>query len=210
MFNNKNMDLHKQKILIAVGGVLILTGAAVFLGGGIRKFTGNSGSDGDDYPFGMFNGGEDNNGGGDDTEKPAALPTVEGGSRTEVSQKIKTPEMNASSVPKDIAVPKNVVPSGGSLNSSFRQFDVKGDGGKYAPGTIVVDENDIVDVFFESVDADYDLYFPDFGIYKKIMKGGKAKIQFQPYPYGEYKFYCKDSCGGKDVSGKLIVNKKQS
>lgn len=203
------MNSHKQKILLAVGGVLILAGAAVFLGGGLRSFTGGGGGGGDEYPFGKFGGGKDDNSGGDETEKPAALPTVEGGTRTEFSQKIETPGTNASSVPEGVAVPKNTVSAGGASNSSFRQFDIKGENGKYAPGTIVVDEYDIVDIFFESVDADYDLYFPDFGIYKKVAKGEKKKIQFQPFPYGEYEFYCKDSCGNKDVSGKLVVNKKR-
>lgn len=204
------MNSQKQKILLAVGGVLILAGVAVFLGGGLRKFAGESGVN-DDYPFGRFGGNEDKvDGSGDERGGPAPLPTVEGGSRTEVSEEIETPEMNASSVPEGVAVPRNTVSAGGPLNSSFRQFDVKGEGGKYAPGTIVVNENDIIDIFFESVDADYDLYFPDFGIYKKIVKGQKAKIQFQPSPYGEYKFYCKDSCGSRNVSGKLIVNKVSS
>lgn len=137
-------------------------------------------------------------------EQKDALPTVEGGTRVVADETIKTPEVGASSTPKDIAVPTNVLETG---PSAFRQFEMKGEGGKYTPSTLVVNEGDVIDINFTAVDAKYNVFFPDFGVYRTIEKGASMKIQFQGYPFGKYGFYCKDICG-KEVTGTLIVNKK--
>jgi len=138
-------------------------------------------------------------------EQKDALPTVEGGTRVVSDTTIKTPEVGASTtVPKDVAVPTNVLETG---PSAFRQFEMKGEGGKYVPSTLVVNEGDVIDINFTAVDAKYNIFFPDFGVYRTIEKGASMKIQFQGYPFGKYGFYCKDICG-KDVTGTLIVNKK--
>jgi len=133
-----------------------------------------------------------------------ALPTVEGGTRIVSDETIKTPEVGASTTPKDVAVPTNVLETG---PSAFRQFEMKGEGGKYVPSTLVVNEGDVIDINFTAVDAKYNVFFPDFGVYRTIEKGASMKIQFQGYPFGKYGFYCKDICG-KEVTGTLIVNKK--
>jgi heme/copper-type cytochrome/quinol oxidase subunit 2 len=137
-------------------------------------------------------------------EQKDALPTVEGGTRVVAEETIKTPEVGASSTPKDIAVPTNVLETG---PSAFRQFEMKGEGGKYTPSTLVVNEGDVIDINFTAVDAKYNVFFPDFGVYRTIEKGASMKIHFQGYPFGKYGFYCKDICG-KEVTGTLIVNKK--
>ena len=137
-------------------------------------------------------------------EQENALPTVEGGTRIVVDQNIKTPEVGASSTPSDVAVPTNVLETG---QSAFRQFEMKGEGGKYIPSTLVVNEGDVIDINFTAVDAKYNVFFPDFGVYRTIEKGTSMKIQFQGYPFGKYGFYCKDICG-KEVTGTLIVNQK--
>ena len=138
-------------------------------------------------------------------EQKDALPTVEGGTRVVTDQTIKTPEAGAASTtPKDVAVPTNVLETG---PSAFRQFEMKGEGGKYIPSTLVVNEGDVIDINFTAVDAKYNVFFPDFGVFRTIEKGSSMKIQFQGYPFGKYGFYCKDVCG-KEVTGTLIVNKK--
>lgn len=144
---------------------------------------------------------------GTDTFRPEqenALPTVEGGTRIVVDETIKTPEVGASSTPTDVAVPTNVLETG---PSAFRQFEMKGEGGKYVPSTLVVNEGDVIDINFTAVDAKYNVFFPDFGVYRTIEKGTSMKIQFQGYPFGKYGFYCKDICGS-EVTGTLIVNQK--
>lgn len=144
---------------------------------------------------------------GEDTLRPEnaeALATVEGGTREVVQEAIATPEVGATDVPSGVAVPQNVVETG---PSSFRQFNIEGNGGDFVPSTIVVNEGDVIDINFTAVDDEYNVYFPDFGISKTFARGQSGKIQFQGYPFGEYRFYCKDVCSGT-VEGKLIVNKR--
>ncbi len=138
-------------------------------------------------------------------ENSNALQTVQGGTREVVQTKIATPGEGASSTSKGVAVPTTVVQTG---PSAFRHFDISANGNAYSPNTIVVNEGDVIDLSFTAVDKSYDMFLPDFGIIKTAAKGETVKIQFQGYPYGEYKFYCKTACGSADVSGKLIVNKK--
>lgn len=137
-------------------------------------------------------------------EQKDALPTVEGGTRMVASETIKTPEVGSLATPEDVAVPINVLETG---PSAFRQFEMKGEGGRYIPSTLIVNEGDVIDINFTAVDAKYNVFFPDFGVYRTIEKGTSMKIQFQGYPFGKYGFYCKDICG-KEVTGTLIVNKK--
>ncbi|MEK7651036.1 MAG: cupredoxin domain-containing protein [Patescibacteria group bacterium] len=138
-------------------------------------------------------------------ENAKALQTVQGGTREVVQTKIATPGEGATSAGKGVAVPTTVVQTG---PAAFRHFDISASGNDYSPNIIVVNEGDVIDLNFTAVDKGYDIFFSDFGIYKAAAKGELVKLQFQGNPYGEYKFYCKDSCGGAKVEGKLIVNKK--
>ena len=129
---------------------------------------------------------------------------MQGGTREVLQTKIATPGEGATSTNKDVAVPTTVVQTG---PSAFRHFDLSANGNAYSPSTIVVNEGDVIDLNFTAVDKNYDMFLPDFGISKAAAKGETVKLQFQGYPFGEYKFYCKDSCGSAKVEGKLIVNK---
>ena len=57
-------------------------------------------------------------------------------------------------------------------------------------------------------DADYDIFFPDFGVYKELPEGKLATLQFQATPFGKYNFFCKNACE-KEVRGTLIVNERK-
>lgn len=136
------------------------------------------------------------------------LPTVEGGTREKISKQIEAPEAGATSTNPDIAVPKSVINLGGvSTSASLRDFEIKAEKGKFSPSTIVVNEMDVITISLTAVDAKYNIFFPDFGVYREAEKGQTIKFQFQAYPYGQYKFYCKDICGAR-TEGTLIVNKK--
>ncbi len=142
-----------------------------------------------------------------DAEKnPNALDTVEGGTRQKIMDEIQTPEPGAESF-GGVAVPKSAVSVGEEVRAAIRTFEIRGEGGKYVPSTIVVDELDIVEIELRAVDQDYDISLPDFGIVKTAKKGSTETIQFQAYPYGEYAFQCKDACSAE---GKLIVNQRES
>lgn len=137
-------------------------------------------------------------------ENPKALPTIEGGTRETLKEKIETPEAGATPKSTDVAVPVNVSQIG---TAAGRTFEIKGENGAFSPNTIVVNELDIITVNLSAVDDAYSISFPDFGVYLKVEKGASARRQFQAYPFGEYVFSCSDVCK-TPVSGKLIVNKK--
>ncbi|MCR4328016.1 MAG: cupredoxin domain-containing protein [Patescibacteria group bacterium] len=143
---------------------------------------------------------------GEDTFRPEnenALGTVEGGTREKVQEKIATPEEGDTATPANVAVPTTVVDTG---KSSFRHFDIAVTGNNYNPSTIVVNEGDVIDISLTAEDKDYNIFFPDFGVYKEVIKGQTGKLQFQGYPFGQYKFVC-DECT-PSFEGKLIVNEK--
>ncbi len=144
---------------------------------------------------------------GDDPFRPEnknALQTIEGGTREKIANDVKTPDVNATGTPKNVATPTNVVETG---NIAFRQFTIQGNGGAFVPSTIVVNEGDVVDLTLQAVDGDYSVFFSDFGVYGIAKKGETKKIQFQAPSYGKYTFVCNDVCKSV-ISGTLIVNKK--
>ena len=122
-----------------------------------------------------------------------------------MQEKIATPGEGDTEAPKDVAVPTMVVATG---PAAFRHFDITASGDAYSPSTIVVNEGDVVDLNFTAADKNYDMFFPDFGVYKAAQKGQTVKLQFQGYPFGQYAFRCSESCGSTKVEGRLIVNKK--
>lgn len=191
--------MNKRNIIIGVVAAVVVVGLAWW---GLSNRGGQTGIIGG--PSGTVGAPK-----GQDAMRPEnkdALQTVQGGTREVVQTKIATPGEGASSTTKGVAVPTTVVQTG---PSAFRHFDISASGNTYSPNIIVVNEGDVIDLNFTAVDGKYDLFFPDFGIYKAAAKGEIVKLQFQGNPFGEYKFYCKDSCGSAKVEGKLIVNKKQ-
>lgn len=127
-------------------------------------------------------------------------PMTQGG-QSQITRDIITPDVN-STVFADVAKPFNTVPVG---PSTFRQFNVSVENGKYIPDTIVVNDGDIVDIWLTAVDANHNFYIPRFSVSMNIPKGERKEIQFQGTPSGQYEFYCKDVCRG-NVKGTLIVN----
>lgn len=183
------MDKKQEYILIGVGTlvvVLIVVGLILNKGGGwlsgAQKAT----------PQGFL------------TDNPNALPTVQGGTREKVTTQIPTPDTNATNAPKDVAIPLGVTQTG---NGAFRQFEIKAQNNQFVPSTIVVNAGDVIDLKLDAVDADYNIFFPDFGINVKAANGASAKIQFQATTYGQYQFSC-SVCRGT-VAGILIVNQKK-
>jgi heme/copper-type cytochrome/quinol oxidase subunit 2 len=132
-----------------------------------------------------------------------ALDTVAGGTRTVTKEIIATPDANSAPVSKEVAIPTEVVPTGGIAT---RKFTIRGEGNAFVPSTIVVNELDIVELRLEAIDGTYDIFFPDFGVSIKADKGGSGSAQFQATQFGQYGYVCK-SCTGQ-VKGTFIVNKK--
>lgn len=140
-------------------------------------------------------------------ENPNALQTVEGGTREVVQNAIAAPDVNATSVPEGVAVPTNVSQlSGPGGEAALRNFEIKAEGGKFSPNTIVVNDGDIITIHLTAVDGDYNIFFPDFGVFQAVSQGQTVKRQFQATPFGQYEFFCKDC--NNDAKGTLIVNEK--
>jgi plastocyanin len=136
---------------------------------------------------------------------PLALPTVEGGTREVIRDSIDTPSELAANLPANIAIPMDVSPLGKG-EQTLREFAVTGEAGRYVPDTIVANDGDVVTVSFTASDANYNMFFPDFGVYQTVSRGETKRFQFQVYPFGQYQFYCKDICAG-NMEGTLVVNK---
>jgi heme/copper-type cytochrome/quinol oxidase subunit 2 len=147
--------------------------------------------------------GNDNTGDKNLFQGTSTLPTVEGGTRTEVDGTIPTPGVNSTSSVSGVAIPTEVIPGG---DISARTFLIRGEKGKFEPSTIVVNELDVINLSFEAVDASYTMYIPDFAVMLSAEKGKTAKAQFQATQFGQYGFICNEC--GNDMKGTLIVNKK--
>ncbi len=156
---------------------------------------------------------------GIDPFRPAdagALPSVEGGTREKLAGTVVTPGLagdsstaiNADTLPVEgaIAVPETVQKISG--NVARRVFSISADNNAFNPPNIIVNEGDVVVIKFTAVDKNYDVSFPDFGIYEAFAKGTTQQISFQAYPYGDYRFFCTKACSGSPA-GRLIVNQNQ-
>lgn len=139
-----------------------------------------------------------------DNEK--ALATVEGGTRETIATSIPTPGTGETGVAPDVAVPITVTPVGlGTFN--LRIFEMKGEGGKFVPSTVVVNAGDVVQIKFTAVDADYTVSISDFGVSKLVKKGTTANVDFQPYDFGQYKITCaSEAC---TATGLVIANERK-
>jgi rubredoxin len=140
-------------------------------------------------------------------ENPDALQTVEGGTREVVKEKIATPELGSTSTPEGVAVPTNFSQiSGPGGEAGLRDFELKAEGGEFMPNTIVVNDGDIITIHLTAVDGDYNIFFPDFGVYQEVSQGQTVKRQFQATPFGQYEFYCKEC--NNEAKGTLIINER--
>ncbi len=139
-------------------------------------------------------------------ENEKALATVEGGTRETIATSIPTPGVGETAASPDIAIPITATPVGlGTFN--LRIFEMKGEGGKFVPSTIVVNAGDVVQVKFTAVDADYTVSISDFGVSKLIKKGTTANVDFQPYDFGQYKMTCaSEACA---ATGMVIANERK-
>ena len=132
--------------------------------------------------------------------------------RSEVPSNVVVPDQGASatSVPKDVAIPKVSIPAAPGANSSLRVFDIKADNDAFSPSTVTAYMGDTVHINFTSVDKTYDITFPDYGMKQTAEKGQTKILEFQANIVGKFTYYC-DSCGGLQSNAKgyiIVVEKK--
>lgn len=109
---------------------------------------------------------------------------------------------------KVIALPTVVVPAAPGVESSFRSFDIKAEGGVFTPSRIIGRVGDTIHINFTAVDKAYDIVFPSYNM-KQTAKQGQTKIlEFQAVSEGSFTYYC-DSCGGPTsaTKGSIVIAK---
>ena len=99
-----------------------------------------------------------------------ALPTVEQGTREIIKTVIETPGVTSAPGVEGLAIPVRVAPMGDG--TALRAFRISAGTGGYEPNILVVNEKDVVDIAFTAHESDADIFFPDFGVYRRGGGGG--------------------------------------
>jgi heme/copper-type cytochrome/quinol oxidase subunit 2 len=112
-------------------------------------------------------------------------------------------------VASSVAVPEVVAPANAHTTDDYRSFSIQADDNQFTPSTIVVNQEDVVNISMTAVDKSYDFTQPDYGLRETIPKGQTKTIQFGATATGKFTFYC-SSCGGpsKGPIGYIIVAPK--
>jgi len=132
--------------------------------------------------------------------------------RVEAPTNIKVPEANDKTLTeeqkKDVSIPTVVTPAAPGVQSSYRSFDLRGEGGLFAPSKIIVRMGDTIHINFSAVDKDYDFILPSYGVKTTAKKGQVKVIEFYAVQDGSYTYYC-ESCGGinSTAKGEIVIVK---
>ena len=131
--------------------------------------------------------------------------------KTEVPKNIIIPVVNDKTLTEEqkkiIAVPSIVEPGGTGTTGSFRNFDVKAEGGKFIPSQIVGKLGDSMVVNFTAVDRDYSISFPSYNKRQIAKKGETKLLGFHAGESGSFTYFC-DICGANTTAtGTIIIVK---
>ncbi|MEK7630090.1 MAG: hypothetical protein AAB432_01760 [Patescibacteria group bacterium] len=96
-----------------------------------------------------------------------------------------------------------VVSANGSPNSKFNTYAITASVSGYSPNTLTVKKGDIIEINFNSVGGDYDLFSESAGFY---VNNVTKNISFTASTAGTFIFECRNSCppAGK-IKGSFIV-----
>lgn len=136
-------------------------------------------------------------------QNPAQNPNQQTSTRTKAPDVV-VPDANATNLPKNVAKPETVIPSG---SAAIRIFEIKADANKFTPDTLIVNNRDTLKIKLTAVDKDYDFTQPDYGLLNYLAKQGQTRtIEFGTSAPGKFTFYCA-SCGGPDKGpvGYLVI-----
>lgn len=148
---------------------------------------------------------------GNDVTTTASGTVVQDKFRAEVPKDIKVPEVGEKLTEeqvKTIAVPTVVTAAAPGASAQFRSFDIKAEGGKYTPSTIIGRVGDTIHVNFNAVDKDYDIVFPSYNMKQTATKGQTKILEFQAVQEGSFTYYC-EMCGGANgpTKGSIVIAK---
>ncbi len=94
--------------------------------------------------------------------------------------------------------------------STHRYFNVTARQFAYEPGTIVVNQGDIVTVRLRSADVTHGFYIAELGVNETVSFGEEKIITFVAEKVGAFKIRCSVTCGPLHpfMVGELIVEQK--
>lgn len=129
--------------------------------------------------------------------------------RTEAPEGIVVPEEDSTNTPENVAIPDTVTAAAPQVEAKFRSFNLRVEGDKFIPDTVVVNVGDTVHINISAADKDYDFFQPDYGFAGVLPKGQTKVLEFQATSEGKYTLYCA-KCGGpeKGPVGYIIVVSK--
>ncbi len=136
----------------------------------------------------------------------AGAPAGTTQTRAPAPQNIVVPGVGAQVSSSNVAAPQVVTPANSHSTSELRSFTITAEDGKFTPNTVIVNQNDVVNLVISAVGASYDFTQPDYGFHVSIPAGQSKTIQFGATASGQFTFYCA-SCGGpaKGPIGYIIV-----
>lgn len=143
-----------------------------------------------------------------------STPTVPTASITPTSLPVPSnamaPNQGATNTPSGTAVPTYEVPASPSSNYKYRSFNITVQNNQFSPNTIIVNVDDVVNLYFTAVGGDYDFTQPDLGFHLSVPNGKTTQLNFDATLVGNFLFYC-STCGGptSGPTGHLIVTATQ-
>lgn len=125
--------------------------------------------------------------------------------RGDVPENIAVPG-TTSSVPSNVAKPVLTSPISKNGDEQLRVFEIKINGNKFSPDTVILGKGDLAKISLTAVDRDYDFNQPDNGLKQVIPKGQTKLVVYTFSNPGTFTFYC-ERCGGpsQGPTGKIIV-----
>lgn len=199
------LDSH-TKIIVAVVAVVILVFVIFLLlpkNNGVKNPAANNNQTGEQTNVG--------DGTAATPEQVATTTLVKDKFREEVPANIVVPDKDTvltEAQKKEIALPTVVTPAAPGVDSQFRSFDIKAEGGAFVPSKIIARMGDTIHVNFTAVDKDYDIVFPSYNMKQTAKKGQTKILEFQAVADGSFTYYC-DACGGENsaTKGNVIITK---
>jgi len=189
--------MNRVTIVAIVVGVIVIIGLiALIVTGGVRQ----SATTG---PAGGVGVGESAN------SVQSSTSTSASATHAPVPANVVVPDKGAQNVPANIAVPQVQAPAAPGVTASLRSFSITETADAYTPNTVVVKQDDTVDMLITASGGNYDFAQPDTGLSLAIPAGTTKKVEFQAVSTGKFTFYC-PSCGGpaKGPVGYIIVANK--
>ena len=123
------------------------------------------------------------------------------------SDQIKVPEPNEKDA-GDAAVPMAAYPALSNSETKVRSFVLTIENESFNIQKIAVNENDIISLKVYSVDGEYKIAFPAFGIRQTVGNKQTKLVEFQATPVGTFPFYCENCANTGKSQGEIVIVQK--